>query len=96
MNYDNRMMEMEQLEILRARNEMADERGQRMTDNCPSGYFGAHKFQPRFDLGPSTWKPESYVGFRAAEHIEAYREKIYVHDICVRCGKIINREKQEQ
>lgn len=62
--------------------------GGRMND-CPlfGKWFGACKFEPRYSYGPSTWKPEYYLGTQGLAHEEAHRTKTYVHDVCVRCGR---------
>jgi len=48
-----------------------------MENKCPHTLLGSHKFKPRYDK----W-------IYAETDLE---EKTYVHDICVRCGKIIRR-----
>jgi hypothetical protein len=63
-----------------------------MSERCPFGWWGAHNFQPRYDLGASKWAPETYFGFDAAKHVEGYRDKTYVQDVCTRCGKVITRD----
>lgn len=66
-----------------------------MIDRCPNGWFGSHKFEPRYDLGAADLSP-FFTGrvdtFKAdAVSIEKMRTKTYVHDICIRCGKTIER-----
>lgn len=53
--------------------------------------FGGCAFEARFDLGPSTMTGEGYMGMRLGELVEKYRQKTYVRDVCVRCGKSIER-----
>jgi len=59
--------------------------------NCPrqGKWFGC-KFVPRFDLSPADLGEfESIRGnFNA---LEMLRKKTYVRDVCVRCGKTIER-----
>lgn len=52
-----------------------------MGNDCPNTLFGSHKFKPRYDK----W-------IYAETDSE---EKTYVHDICVRCGKIIKRPDKQ-
>jgi hypothetical protein len=63
-------------------------------DRCPNEgkLFGGCKFEGRFDSVP----PEKINDIRttvdgALRFVAAMTKKIYVHDICVRCGKIIKR-----
>lgn len=53
--------------------------------------FG-HKMQPRYHSKPVPGS--SYRGHWTAEDIEATKTKIYVHDICARCGLIIKGESK--
>lgn len=59
---------------------------------CPRAarLFGGCRFRPRFDIseGDSNWSG-SAAGVVAA--IEASKRKTYVHDVCERCGKTIER-----
>lgn len=52
-----------------------------------------HKFEARYDEEPSGTTVKA-----ASCPLEAYRTLLfyntYVHDICVRCGKVIKRGKQ--
>ena len=57
--------------------------------NCKKGI---HRFEPRYDL---VWPEGTKI---KAATISSYafdelKNKIYVYDICVRCGKTIKREK---
>lgn len=55
-------------------------------------FFGGCKFEPRYDLGPADISRfESISGTGAVTMFEKLRAKTYVHDICVRCGKIVRR-----
>lgn len=54
-------------------------------------WFGGCRFEPRYDVGePDTsklGKVEHYLA-DAAEIVQACRPSTYIHDVCVRCGKI--------
>ena len=61
------------------------------TDFCPHGWWGSHKFEPRYDLGPADFTPfETFKG--SAHTMEKLRTKTYVRDVCTKCGKTIERE----
>lgn len=66
-----------------------------MTDRCPNSWFGSHKFEPRYDLGAADLSPffgDRVASFKtSADSIESMRAKTYVRDICIRCGKTIER-----
>lgn len=57
--------------------------------------FLGHKYRPRYDRIPP--HPESFC-FESASigaierFIEAMTKTIYVRDVCVRCGHVIERE----
>ena len=55
---------------------------------------GVHRFEARYDKGPadmSGWKSFSGSGSIVRQLAEKHRTVTYVCDICVRCGKIIER-----
>lgn len=53
---------------------------------CENGET-AHKFEARYT---TIIKPGlRYDGDIDVEFIEALKDKIYIHDICIKCGKII-------
>ena len=59
-------------------------------DLCPNSFFGSHKFEPRYDLGPADFTPfETFKG--SAHTMEKLRTKTYVRDVCTKCGKTIER-----
>ena len=59
---------------------------------CPHGWFGAHRFEPRYDLGPADVHLfKSISGGGAPAFVEKMRTKVYVRDICTKCGKTIER-----
>lgn len=63
-----------------------------MTD-CPrlGKWFGC-RFQPRFDKSePKIDHSFQYTGSAGAERLEQFRQVTYVRDVCVRCGKTIER-----
>lgn len=58
------------------------------------------QFEPRYDLAPppvtdALFKVDTTVGGMRAV-IEALIAKTYVHDICIRCGKIVRRNQTEK
>lgn len=53
-----------------------------------------HKFVARYDLGaPDLSWFRSFSGYGVNEMIEKMKPKTYVHDVCVRCGQIVERKK---
>jgi hypothetical protein len=70
---------------------------------CPRGERGLLSrcsFEPRYDIGPSSIaeRMESMkfsgigAGRRMKAIIEASSPKTYVRDICVTCGKVVERQ----
>ncbi len=67
---------------------------------CPGNIFGIHRFEPRYDERPS--EPVSKLfneGVRAsaqtaADMIRGNTIRVYVGDVCVRCGLMTKREAQ--
>lgn len=58
--------------------------------NCNNTF---HKFEARYDTRPGNYNGRIKGHGRAIlAYIEANKNVTYVHDICVRCGKIINRK----
>lgn len=65
-----------------------------MVEKCTS--WRGHKFEARFDLGPlsiGSGQSISNASHNMLMVLDKFRDKTYVHDICVRCGKIVKREK---
>lgn len=64
-----------------------------MTD-CPrfGKLFNGCKFEERFDEQPNGYKLTEASGFDAAAIHHMTHFKIYVHDICIRCGKTVKRQ----
>lgn len=59
---------------------------------CENSWFGRHKFEARYDLGPADLSRfESISGRGAGSFMEKLRQKTYVHDVCVRCGALVER-----
>lgn len=53
-----------------------------------------HKFVARYDLGARDLS--RFIKFNTYDmngFIEAMKPKTYVHDVCVRCGQIVERKK---
>ena len=62
--------------------------------DCPrAGEWHGCKFEPRYDIGPPAghFKTESADNLPAV--IAACKPKTYVRDVCVRCGRTIERVK---
>ncbi len=51
-----------------------------------------HKFEGRWDEMPLSVNLHGFKGNVAAV-VKAFTDRIYVRDICVKCGKTIEREK---
>lgn len=63
-----------------------------MSDACKCWFWPRCHFEPRYDIGAPSMSLEGKStpsGF--AEMVEATKPKTYVHDICVSCGKVVNR-----
>ena len=55
---------------------------------------GVHKFEPRYDEKPRSAEME-IKGFLGSNDLrEMIIVRTYIQDVCVRCGKIIEREKK--
>ena len=55
-------------------------------------FFGGCKFEARYDIGePTMTLKGTMTGYDFREALEAIKPKTYVHDVCVTCGKTINR-----
>ena len=52
---------------------------------------GVHKYEPRYDKSPATADFKGQMTPMRLEMIEKYRQVTYVRDICVRCGKTVER-----
>ena len=54
-----------------------------------------HRFEERYDLidgrGKNEFTAEGIKGYQAREMMEALKDKYYIHDVCVRCGDLIER-----
>lgn len=57
---------------------------------------GNHRFEARYDKGPSQCDFEGRLTDHRLSLIEKYRHITYVRDVCVRCGKTIERQKRFQ
>ena len=58
---------------------------------------GVHQFEARYDKSPADISMfKSLSGAGSVQMIEKLRKVTYVHDICVRCGKTILRNKQSE
>lgn len=63
-------------------------------DTCIGGM--QHRYEPRYDIVfPARLSGSDIADIHeegTIASIEACKQKVYVHDVCVNCGKIINRE----
>ena len=51
-----------------------------------------HEYEPRYDL---VMPPKlANFGFAGPAGIEAFKNKVYIHDICVRCGDVVKRKTE--
>ncbi len=65
-----------------------------MSEDCKRAgrIFGGCHFAPRYDLGPAdVSRFTSLSGAGAGSFLEKLRKQTYVRDVCVRCGKTIER-----
>lgn len=70
-----------------------------MADECRRTVFGFKKcrFEPRYDVGPAralnaaTLDALFPVGEDIVAALKASRQKTYVQDVCIACGKIVKR-----
>lgn len=69
--------------------------GDGMSD-CPrlGKLIGGCRFEPRYDCGaPDLSRFDTLSGGGVPTLIEALKPTTYVHDICVTCGKIVDRPR---
>ena len=50
-----------------------------------------HKFEARYNENPAMGSKIDKASMSARELRELFYYKTYIHDICVRCGKVIKR-----
>ncbi|MFL9904689.1 hypothetical protein PQR71_42290 [Paraburkholderia fungorum] len=64
-----------------------------MSNECPRAgkLFGGCKFEARFDRIPPEQRKDIFAPYQMIEEINARTKRIYVHDVCVRCGKTVKR-----
>ena len=61
-------------------------------DKCTS--WMGHKFQARYDIGaPDLSRFIKFNTENARDFMESMKPKTYVHDVCVRCGQVVERNK---
>jgi len=64
-----------------------------MSDRCPASFWGSHAYEARYDEQPNA----AFFKFleRASKARGLDREnmtiRIYVHDVCVHCGDVVDR-----
>lgn len=65
-----------------------------MTEWCPIGWKRRHEFEPRYDKSAANVAGfTKFHGYGVDEMLEKLRTKTYVRDVCVHCGKTIERSK---
>lgn len=52
-------------------------------------------FKARYDMGVADLSQFKTISGISEEAIEAFRPKTYVHDVCVTCGKVVDRSNPE-
>lgn len=53
----------------------------------------AHSFEPRYDYGEALGGKGTRPTQEFIALMEASKSKTYVYDICIKCGKVVNRAK---
>lgn len=57
--------------------------------------FG-HKFRARYSITPTIVRMDNMPSpLYAVEMVEASKQKIYVHDICERCGETVAKPRRD-
>lgn len=68
-----------------------------MTCKREGKWFGRGcKFEPRYDTEPSRLSIERSQGYSADDLqklAEKYQKRTYAYDVCIRCGKTIQRNE---
>lgn len=65
-----------------------------VSDTCPYGWRRKHQFEARYDKSAADLGgTKSLNGYGVADVLETLRTKTYVRDVCVNCGKTIERSK---
>ena len=63
-------------------------------NECPRQhrFFPRCRFEPRYDLSPAQM-PERLTSIKSANQNfwEQFRQETYVHDVCIRCGRVVKR-----
>ena len=54
-----------------------------------------HNFEPRYDEMPSNCRIDVSGNINTEEYRKLLIHNVYIHDICVRCGMIIEREQKQ-
>ncbi len=60
--------------------------------SCPNTFLGRHKFEPRYDYTlPEGLKIGGFEVkvFPGTDPMAPFKNKTYVCDVCVHCGKIV-------
>lgn len=61
--------------------------------SCPreGKWIGGCKFEPRYDEGPADLSAFRQIDQMTEAALDRFRPKTYVRDVCVTCGKTIER-----
>jgi hypothetical protein len=80
--------------LIQGTTEAPDERGGH-PGSCErrNRWFGGCKFEARYDYGVPQVEGLSYTGGGLQRVLDQMREKTYICDVCVRCGKTIGGSK---
>lgn len=72
-----------------------DSRGTARSECAKFGkLFGGCQFEARYDKSePKVGIAVEYKGLAGGEFLERFRQVTYVRDVCVRCGKAIERAR---
>jgi hypothetical protein len=53
--------------------------------------FGGCKFEARYDRIPPEQRKDVFAPWQSTNEINARTKRIYVHDVCIRCGEMVKR-----
>ena len=64
-----------------------------MSNDCPRAgrWIGGCKFEPRHDRVPTATGEDAF--WIIESKLQYLKKRVYVRDICVRCGKTIERKE---
>jgi hypothetical protein len=53
--------------------------------------IGGCKFESRYDRFPPEPRKDMFAPYQTIDEINARTKRVYVHDVCVRCGETVKR-----